>query len=246
MGELSAIQLIDLWQPGAAQPPHAQLEPVVAAAAGPGVEIGTDTLGRRNQRLLDLHRKLTRRAMEARTRCGACGTDNEFEVPAEAILASPAPSPTATVEIRSHGKRLRCRLPTMADLRVVHGLPREQAQRKLASLCVVAGNAAGLTKSAIARLDAKFEALDPAARIVLDLNCAECGGRLRVLVDVAEIVAVTLDQLVEKAMREVHVLASAYGWSEADILNLPPARRGRYLTLVAASSAAAAPMRAVR
>jgi hypothetical protein len=35
-------------------------------------------------------------------------------------------------------------------------------------------------------------------------------------------------------LREVHVLASANGWSEAEILALSPQRRQRYLEIVTA------------
>jgi hypothetical protein len=35
-----------------------------------------------------------------------------------------------------------------------------------------------------------------------------------------------------RILREVHLLASTYGWSEADILALTPTRRQWYLALV--------------
>ena len=86
MRVLSAIQLIELGALAEDEAPHWRLEPLVAACAGDGEVVGEDTLGRRNQRLIELYRQLTNRPMEARTRCTACATDNEFAVPADAIV----------------------------------------------------------------------------------------------------------------------------------------------------------------
>jgi hypothetical protein len=47
--------------------------------------------------------------------------------------------------------------------------------------------------------------------------------------------ALLWDEITARAgalLHEVHRLASAYGWSEAQILALSPARRARYLALV--------------
>lgn len=40
-----------------------------------------------------------------------------------------------------------------------------------------------------------------------------------------------VDAWADRTLRDVHLLAASYGWSERDILDLSPARRGRYLEL---------------
>jgi hypothetical protein len=42
-----------------------------------------------------------------------------------------------------------------------------------------------------------------------------------------------IDVWAERTLSDVHRLASAYGWSESDILALGPRRRQRYLALIA-------------
>jgi hypothetical protein len=245
MRNLTSAQLIELWNPDGATSAHWRLEPLLAVAANPGDDVSADTLGRRNQRLLEFHQSLTSRPMAARSRCTSCGTDNEFVVPVIAILGCPQPKLETTITLRSQRKQLRFRLPTMADVRTVIGVEGGQASAALASACLIAGSASGVTSQVIARLDRKLEAIDPASRILLDLDCAECGVSLHIHVDVAELVSSTVDSLVDKALRQVHVLARAYGWSERAILEMPASRRLRYLALATASSAHGAKVRAV-
>jgi hypothetical protein len=236
MAPLSAARLIALWEPSSAAPAHQRLEPLVAALS-PGEAIDRDTLGARNRRLLALHAALSDAPIEARLRCGQCGTDNSFVVPAAAILACPVPDPAARVGIRVGSRRLTFRLPCMADLRVAAGDPGD-ALGLIVARCRIGGDGP-VPAAVVERLSARFEALDPAARIVVDLGCAECGAALRASVDLAEFVAAGVDRLVEQLQREIHVIASAYGWTEREILALPPSRRRRYVAMIAARPAAA-------
>ncbi len=242
MAPLSAAQLIALWEPSAA-PAHRRLEPLLAAL-DPGRAIDRDTLGARNRRLLALHAELGEASMEARLRCASCGTDNEFTVPAADILACPAPPPTARVTIRCGRRRLTFRLPHMADLAAAAGAGPDDALHRIVARCRIGGAADDPVPAAVlARLSARFEALDPAARIVVDLSCAECRSALRASVDIAEFVAIGIDRMVERLFREIHVVAQAYGWTEAAILALPAERRRRYVAMIVAAGAGAQPAR---
>ncbi|NHB84438.1 hypothetical protein G7085_06995 [Tessaracoccus sp. HDW20] len=94
-----------------------------------------------------------------------------------------------------------------------------------------------------ARLDAVPDALvgplaaalagsDPAALIEVGLSCAECGHGWGEPLDVGGFLWREVDAWARRTLREVHALAGAYGWREADILALTPARRAAYLQLV--------------
>ena len=87
MRPLTALELIEAWDAPAPQPKplsaHFRLERLLAVALD-GEDIGSDTLGRRNQRLIALRRALGAvRPIEAVAHCG-CGVENEVAVPAEA------------------------------------------------------------------------------------------------------------------------------------------------------------------
>lgn len=230
-----------MWEMPSRLPPHRRLEPLLQAAS-PEADLASDTLGARNRRLLALHAALSAAPLEAGLRCAHCRTENEFAVPAAAILASPVPAPGARVTLRWQGRRLSFRLPRMADLDAAAAGPGDALARIVERCRIGPDDPAPVPSALLDRLAARFEDLDPAGRIVIDLGCAECGGALRASVDIAEFVAAALDRIVAGLLREVHLLAQAYGWSEADILALPAGRRARYVAMIlAAAPAAAAP-----
>ena len=72
---------------------------------------------------------------------------------------------------------------------------------------------------------------DPAIRVV----CGECGGAFRPPIDVVGLVWSALGWLARQAIEDVHTLAAAYGWSEADILAMAPRRRQLYLDRLASA-----------
>ena len=74
---------------------------------------------------------------------------------------------------------------------------------------------------------------DPQADVELALSCTACGHRWATRFDVVEFLWHELDRRLRGVLGEVHLLARAYGWTEADILALPDRRRRRYLELLA-------------
>ena len=75
---------------------------------------------------------------------------------------------------------------------------------------------------------------DPQADIRLALSCMECGQQWNAIFDPISFLWREIEHWAERMLREVHVLASAYGWDEIDILGLSAARRRRYLEMVIA------------
>ena len=82
-----------------------------------------------------------------------------------------------------------------------------------------------------ARVEAAFERLTGAAGLSVRTQCPECGASTTADVDVTGLLS---DRLADQAYAlfvEVADLASAYGWSEPQILALPEGRRRAYLEL---------------
>ncbi len=246
MGAPTAAQLIGLWNRSSEASAHRRLERLLAAAEPPAM-LDSDTLGARNRRLLELHASLSDSPLDARLRCAGCRTDNEFRVPAEAILACPAPDPAMRVRIGTGRARLTFRLPLMSDIHAVSGAPAGEALARIVERCRIGpGPGEAVGAAALERLAERFEALDPAARIVVDLRCAECEAALRASVDIAEFVAAAIDLDVDGLFRQIDAIARAYGWSERAILALPADRRGTYVAMIAARTAAGQAPLAVR
>lgn len=80
-----------------------------------------------------------------------------------------------------------------------------------------------------AALAALEEAHDSFA--TLDLDCEPCGHRWQVELDVGSLLWRELSVAAQRLMGEVTMLARAFGWSEAAILDLGRARRQAYLAL---------------
>ncbi|MER8157839.1 hypothetical protein [Streptomyces sp. NPDC094472] len=105
----------------------------------------------------------------------------------------------------------RAGLPVPADRLPVAELP-EPVQRKLAEAA---------------------ERADPAADVTLNVACPECGETTRAELDIASYLWAELDHWARDLLLDVHLLATAYGWSEPQILALSPLRRRYYLELCA-------------
>ncbi len=75
--------------------------------------------------------------------------------------------------------------------------------------------------------------LDPQAEIVLQLQCPSCRHHFTTAFDSGEYFFRELSARQDRRYREVHQLAFAYHWSEADILSMSPRKRQRYLDLLA-------------
>ena len=83
------------------------------------------------------------------------------------------------------------------------------------------------------RIAEAVEAADPGADLTLDVACPECGGATRAELDIASYLWTELDAWARDVLLDVHLLATAYGWSEPEILALSPTRRRYYLELCA-------------
>ena len=245
-----AAELVRLWAQGCGRPAAARVREFLAALDD---RARHDPLGVHQQRALALHRAVVGRPIEAVVACPGCGTDNEFTVPIAQICAVAAPAPDAAARLAVAGGEARFRLPTVADLDAVAGASYDEGLRALAARTRLDADPpdltdptdADLTEADLARLAQAWEELDPAGSVQVHLSCAGCGADLAADVAVAEFVARDLDRTVDGLLRDVDVIARAYGWSEDAILGLPAERRRRYVDLVRADHPRSRPFAAV-
>ena len=74
--------------------------------------------------------------------------------------------------------------------------------------------------------------VDPQAVLMMALSCPACQAGCSALFDIVHIFWSKLSFSARRLIQDIHLLASAYGWSEADILNLSAKRRQAYLNAV--------------
>jgi hypothetical protein len=73
---------------------------------------------------------------------------------------------------------------------------------------------------------------DPGADLQVRATCPLCEHQWQSTFDIVSFLWTELQDWAIRVLREVHALATAYGWPERDILDLSPWRRRLYLQMV--------------
>ena len=244
MRALSPADCLTLWESGRSLHPLDQgLLAVHTAFPDARREPLADwPLGRRNRALAELRCACFGRWLRGWTACEQCHENLEFEVDGNALSETGAthPDPFVHVDGRSF------RLPTSRDLsRLVGERDPSSAARKLLELCLAADSQDHSdteetatdpvwTEAQIEAVGERMAQADPLAEILLDFECPMCGSSFQQSLDLATFLWSELEGRAKRLLLDVHTLASAYGWSETEILALSTARREFYLEMVRA------------
>ncbi len=167
--------------------------------------------------------------------CESCGVPYDFATDLLALPMKPAGDGFPVVAVDTSLGRRCFESPNGAheETLAARGLAGEPARRALVAMTGLDDDAddAALrfAPADIDRIDDALEALSPDATDMLEGTCPSCGTRTRSRIDSLTGIV----PRVQDALAEVHRLATAYGWSEAEILALPSTRRRRYLALIA-------------
>ncbi|MEU6116042.1 hypothetical protein ABZ840_16130 [Streptomyces sp. NPDC047117] len=216
-------------------------------------EAGTDALlsvpaGERAADLFALRRALFGERMQVKLACAdpECGAAMEFELDAAELGAARPSLPEGGLRVDEGGWSVVFRLPSVADLTAVSATAAHdpaEARRLLGGRCAVSARkgdrSAGpeelerLPEAVLKRFAEAVEEADPGAEVTLNIACPECGTTTPAELDIAAYLWTELDAWARDVLLDVHLLASAYGWSEPEILALSPLRRRYYLELCA-------------
>lgn len=236
----SAAEWLDVWERGQRLNATERTLLLLAAAEPdtPPAELAALPLGACNARLLELRAQTFGRALTIVTECPNCGTRLEAALDSD-TLAPPQSQPSgAPQSFSADGYTLEYRVPTTADLLAAAPIADVSAARTaLLERLVLQANGAPvaahtLPAPVLDELTAHLAAADPFATIQLALMCANCGQAWNAALDVGSFFWNELEAWAQRTLRQVHTLASAYGWSEGEILALSPERRRSYLELV--------------
>jgi hypothetical protein len=166
--------------------------------------------------------------------CRACGEHLEASVAVADLLAGAPAEDPGPFAVDVDGETLFVRLPRPSDVAAAAAADSsEDAVRVLLErIALEAPLGLDLAASADA-VGAACEARDPLGVVSVELVCPACGTADTPALDVAQWCWAMADGHARRLLDEVHVLASAYGWSEREILALGPRRRAFYLERVA-------------
>jgi hypothetical protein len=239
-GVVDDARLVDAWAAAGPQPAWRRVPALLAALDGlPAGEAAQLSIGAVAAAVLRLVRPWSPGGLEATVACRACGEQLAVTVPLDDLLsvASDPAAGEATADLEVAGRRLTVRAPRPDDVAAAATAPdAEAARRVLLSRCVTPVDPADdrpIDDETVAPAVAEaWEALDPLAVVSFAVTCPACGLDDAPLADLVGWGWSLVDARVQLLLADVHRLASAYGWSEADVLALGPWRRRIYLELV--------------
>ena len=262
MRALSAPSMLDAWEEGREQG-LIERALVVLSAACPDVPrdaLAALTIGQRDDHLLTLREWAFGPHIVGLAICPACSEELEltFEV-ADVRITPPSSGAALTAELSlsSGAYEVRFRPPNSADMAAVSGRKgAAEARHQLLERCISAIHVDGdenagreeetwsvdeLPQELIEEVVTRMAEADPQADVQLPVSCPACGHDWVTTFDIASFFWSEIEAWVHRTLREVHTLASAYGWSEADILAMGAWRRQRYLEMVSTVDREAGP-----
>lgn len=235
MHALSNSDFLALWERGRRLHPMDQGLLAIAAAFPESLQASPADwpLGRRNLALLELHRACFGPGLRGWASCAQCGEKLEFELDSQLPLVRKATCGMATEETIEIDQQL-FRLPSSRDLaKLVTECDSHKAAARLLESCWRGnGEVPAWSDEEIEAAGEKFSAADPMAETRMTFQCPECGERCDETLDPPSFVWSEIEARAKRLLAEVHTLASAYGWTEEEIIALSDPRRSLYLEMV--------------
>jgi len=239
MRVLSAAELLDVWEHGLKQPLTRRALTILAAAC-PDVsveDLAALPVGRRDARLLQLRGWLFGSEVTIVAMCPSCGEQIEstFQIDAARVVDDQLTEAHYSVNVNGYGVTFRS--PASSDLLVLSasGAGRSTLlERCLLEVRRPDGEvikADPLPDHIVAAVVEHMATADPQADVEISLTCPACEHRWLAMFDIASFFWKEIHAWAQRTLRDVHSLARAYGWREADVLSLSPTRRQIYLEL---------------
>lgn len=170
-------------------------------------------------------------SLDLRLRCADPGCNEVFEI-ALPYVALQAPPPRAVACVLPGARQVQMRPATGDDLRrwrAAGAASGEAALQMMIDSLRLSGEAGVDDGPALAEAIAT---MDPLVDFSVSCHCPACGSEDEHAVDLESQALSRLALLQRALLRQVHIFASRYGWSESEVLAVAPARRARYLDLI--------------
>lgn len=260
MRSLSDADLLGLWEGGLQRHPLDRALMILAAVfpETPLDQMADWPLGRRNRALIEMRSGCFGPGLAGWTSCACCGEKLEFELDSRVMMAeASAPHADSAANNPIVLARGSFRLPTSSDLarvaperdpgaaavRIVESCRIAPPQPSDAADAISESNAAGdgvghacdsWTEAELEEVGELMALADPLAETRVTLKCPKCGHGWDETLDIVAFVWSEIEARAKRLVLEIHTLASAYGWTEREVLSLGDNRRARYVAMVQA------------
>jgi len=240
---LKPNELLQAWERSLAEPPIRRALNLLATA-DPDLtyeQLQLLPIGQRDGRLIALRETLFGSLMTCLIACPQCGERLEITLDSGQFQALPSISAAQDVHTLSSGQyEIKFRLPNSVDMQAIADLPEpDQARRELFEHCVKEVTCDGallatvdVPEEILGVTASEMAVLDPLADIQIEMVCPACSRQWMAAFDIVSYLWDEINAWATRTLHEVHQLASAYGWREADILALSPMRRQFYLEMI--------------
>ena len=240
MGEL-ARDLLNVWERGL---PASAVERglLLLSIPLPGQtfeQLARIRIGDRDAELLAFRERAFGSHMTGRVTCPVCSSELELEFDTGRVRVEPSRAAVSNV-VAVDGYEVTIRSLDSTDLGALSSsddLP-TNAHRLLCRSVVTARflgeetDADALPAPVVACVSERLSAADPQSDGRISAECPECVHVWDAPLDIASYMWTEVHTWACRTLRDIHDLASAYGWREGEILALSPARRQIYLDLI--------------
>ena len=203
-----------------------------------GELVGRLLVGDRDYLILQLRRLTLGDRFEAVLGCPACAGKLDVSFQASDIEVEPRPQTASSFRCELPAgdgyaaRTVRFRLPNGADQEAVLGMAPELAVEALLDRCLLDDGGRAILADERTVVSDAMEAAAPQVDLQLDLTCPECGHGFTAPFDINSFFLDEMKVNGKQILREVHLLAFYYHWSEPEILSLNRERRRAYLGLL--------------
>jgi hypothetical protein len=234
--------MLDLWERGLSATPVERALTLVATAYGEPVDaVAQLSVGQRDARLLMLRDRTFGSEMISVVSCPMCNERLEFNFSTADLDFGALSVSRDVLSLSVDGYDLRFRLPNSVDLIAINdSADARDARQQLLERCVATSTYEGddvavrdLPAEVVAAVTDRMAQSDPQGDVELAVACSHCHHEWRAGFDIASFFWTEINAWAHRILKEVHALASAYGWREADILTMSAWRRQYYLNCIA-------------
>lgn len=241
----SDVGLLTAWERCHTAPHQASVPLSLLSAAYPDdviESLARLSIGQRDAHLLQLREHLFGSSIAGLSECSSCGEVLEVSLDLATLRLPVAEITAEPIAIYAEEFELLIRLPNTLDLLAISSSTcTEAAQTQLLDRLVLSSTYRGapictsdLPEDIVQLIDSSLNSADPQANIQLNLVCVACDTVNEVLFDIGYLLWKEIDAWAIRLLRDIHELALAYGWNEAEITNMSSWRRRCYLEMLRA------------
>lgn len=240
---LTSAELLSVWEKGLSQTPTTRALILLSAACE---NVSLDDLaglsiGQRDAWLLTIRERIFGSDVQSIVSCHQCGEKLEIGFRTSDLGVSQARLIPETLTVLDDDYEVRFHLPNSFDLGRISAEADIVVNRGiLLECCVSFSRYRGqdispkeLPESVVRKISARMASSDQQADIQrILLTCSACGHQWYEKFNILTFFWEEIHAWAIRLFREIHSLASAYGWSETEILSLNPLHRQMYLEMV--------------